>query len=117
MAALTEREAITISIKKWEYLAKTGDNKRWIEGITTDTMPYGCALCALAGQDKVHGLGGVSRYRCRKYCPFYRKFGCCTNRSQPFYAWEDQLRNDTPEKKESRKKYAQQFLEQLKQLA
>ena len=112
---MTEQEAITISIKKWEHLAETGENKRWIEGITTPSMPYGCAMCELAGQGGV-SWRSISRYRCSRYCPYAKKFRCCTNRGQPFLNWEKLSQNDSPTGRESRKKYAQQFLEQLKQL-
>ena len=115
MAALTEREAIIVSIKKWEYLAETGEYRRWIKGITTDDMPHGCALCLFAGQP-LYGFRGIQRYRCSK-CPYAKKFRCCVNRGQPFLNWERLDNNDTPEGQESRKKYARLFLEQLKQLA
>lgn len=113
---LTEQKAISLSIKKWEYLAETGENRKYIKDITTNTMPYGCALCELAGQQHVGWHGGISRYRCRTYCPYAKKFRCCVNRGQPFLNWERLDGNDTPEARESRKKYAQLFLEQLKQL-
>ena len=114
---LTEQEAIALSIKKWEYLAETGDNRRYIMDITTATMPYGCALCELAGQGKVAIWSGISHYRCNRYCPYAKKFRCCTNRGQPFLYWERLCKRDTPEAREARKKYAQLFLDQLKQLA
>ncbi len=113
---LTEQEAISLSIKKWGYLAETGDNRRYIKDITTDTMPYGCALCELAGQGHTSWDSGISRYRCRRYCPYAKKFRCCVNRGQPFLYWEKLSNNDTPTARESRKKYALLFLEQLKKL-
>ncbi len=113
---LTEQEAISLSIKKWRYLSETGDDMRYIKDITTDSMPYGCALCEFAGQGHTTSWHGISRYHCRRYCPYAKQFRCCVNRGQPFLNWENLSGNDTPTARESRKKYAFLFLEQLRKL-
>lgn len=108
-------EAIEKSILKWEILAKTGEHRRYLKDITTVDMPHGCALCLYARQPE-YCFEGIKRYRCRKYCPYAQRFRCCVNRGQPFKMWEELSGGDNPERIELRKKYASQFLEQLKQL-
>ena len=97
---MNREEAIKASILKWEVLATTGEFRRYIKDITTDDMPHGCALCLLAGQ---HQYEDISRYRCKKYCPYAHKFGCCFNRSQPFSKWEVAVSRDIAEAMERRK--------------
>ena len=113
---MTREEAIRKSILKWEVLATTGEYRKYLKDITSEDMPYGCALCQLAGQTQ-SSWKGISRYRCRKYCPYAQKFRCCCNRGSPFLKWEDTRHSDNPERIELRKKYASEFLEQLKQLS
>ncbi len=112
---MNRKKAIDKSILKWEILAKTGEFRRYIKDITTTDMPHGCALCQLAGQPEYH-INGIVRYRCRKYCPYAQRFGCCCNQRSPFKHWEDVRSGENPERIEQRKIYASEFLEQLKQL-
>ncbi len=105
-------EAIENSILKWGVLATTGEFEKYIGGITTRDMPNGCALCQLAGQRQ---FDSISRYRCRKYCPYAQKFGCCCNKNSPFAKWEG-VRSNLATAIERRKHFASEFLEQLKQL-
>lgn len=110
-------EAIEKSILKWEILAETGEYRRYIEGITSENMPHGCALCQLAGQPQYH-VNGISRYRCRRYCPYAQQFEICCNRGSPFQKWEGVNRdNIRPGANARRKHYAAEFLSQLKQLS
>ena len=112
---MNRKEAIDKSILKWEILAKTGEFRRYIEGITSDEMPHGCSLCQIAGQNQ-YSFTGISRYRCRRYCPYAQQFGCCCNRHQPFHKWEEGRIGNNPNTIERRKHYASEFLRQLKQL-
>ncbi len=112
---MNRKEAIDKSILKWNILAETGESWKYIKDITSDDMPYGCSLCQLSGQ-KQYSDTGISRYRCRKYCPYAQQFGCCCNRHQPFQKWEEGRMRDNPEAIERRKHYALEFLAQLKQL-
>ncbi len=113
MEDITTADAIENSIRKWTVLAETGECQRWIKDITTNDMPHGCALCRLAGQSH---CSVISRYRCRKYCPYAQRFRCCCNRGNPFRKWENISCGDDPKRIEFRKKYALEFLEQLKLL-
>ncbi len=108
-------QAINNSIRKWTVLAETGEYRHYIKDITTDEMPYGCALCQLAGQ-KDYSFDSISRYRCRKYCPYAQRFGCCCNRGTPYLYWVGMRMGDNPKRVKLRKRYASEFLEQLKQL-
>ncbi len=111
---MTRNEAIEKSIMKWEILAKTGEYLRYIQGVTSEDMPNGCALCLVAGQPQWES---ISRYRCRKYCPYAQEFRCCCNRGQPYLNWEMVAHwNNTPEANDRRKHYATEILGQLKQL-
>ncbi len=112
---MNRKEAIDRSILKWEILAETGEHRRYIKDITSDEMPHGCSLCQLAGQDQF-SFTGISRYRCRRYCPYAQKFRCCCNRGQPFRKWEEGRLKDDPDTVGRRKHYASEFLQQLKQL-
>ena len=112
---LTKKEAIDNSILKWAILAETGDSKKYLKDITTADMPYGCALCQLAGQ-RLNSYKGISRYRCRKHCPYAHRFRCCCNQGSPFEKWSALSSGDNPERVELHKKYAKLFLEQLREL-
>ena len=112
---MNRKEAIDKSILKWNILAETGESRRYIEGITSDDMPHGCSLCLFAGQPQ-YSINGISRYRCRKYCPYAQKFRCCCNRNQPFKKWEEGRIGNGPDTIERRKRYASEFVQQLKQL-
>lgn len=117
MTELTKEKAIELSIAKWEILSKTGEYKRYFPEFQGEyEFPYGCSLCAFAGQ-ALYGLS-ISRYRCRKYCPYAKKFRCCCNRSSPYLHWDSVTPHDPTSERaiELRKKYASEFLEQLKQL-
>ena len=113
---MNRKEAINKSILKWEILAETGEYRRYIKDITSDDMPYGCSLCQLAGQ-KPYFDTSVSRYRCRKYCPYAKRFGHCCSSGQPFLKWGERGTRGDPESIERRKRYAAEFLAQLKQLS
>ena len=108
-------EAIKKSILKWEILAATGEYQRYIKDIASEDMPYGCALCQLAGQGQF-SFNGISRYRCLRYCPYAQKFGCCCNRNQPFRKWEEESLGNYAGAIERRKHFALEFLGKLKQL-
>ena len=106
---LTERQAIEKSIELWEWLAETGsywkdDWDGWEEDVEiTDE----CFLCEYAVQES--GTAYLDK-RCL-VCPYYGKYGFkCVNGCSPYCAWDDADDYD------DKKKYAKQFLIQLKAL-
>jgi len=98
-----EKKAIEKSIEQWTWLAETGKKKQdWPEWEKYDDVSCNCFLCEYnEGTDTDESCGA---------CPLYKKFGNCENEETPYMNW---LYAKTPE---DRKKYALEFLEQLKQL-
>jgi len=105
---LTKEQAIDISIELWTWLAETGSGRKleWQGWKKYGAMGCGCALCAYTEQQEE----GAAAVTC-KPCPYYRKFhGKCFKRNRIYAKWEKTNNID------QRKKYASQFLEQLRQL-
>jgi len=98
---LTKKKAIDISIELWIWLAETGSEfkSRWEGWDKYEEMFCYCALCEYAFR---HG-------DCND-CPYYKKFGECCEDTHPYHQWEN------AESIEERRKYAELFLEQLRQL-
>ena len=98
---MTLKEAVEKSIELWEWLAETGKDKdEWFEmkGIYEDDRPdVGCYLCEVA--DEFCAVGDMQ-------CPL--KF--CTFHDTPFNRWWA----STTKTKPTRRKYAQQVVDQLK---
>lgn len=106
---LTRKRAIDLSIELWEWLAETGkqkndwprwedfggfDNKGWIK------IEFGCFLCEKYRDDNENCAN----------CPYYKKYSWCFDSNTPFRNWE------AIGHKKTRKKYARELLEQLKEL-
>lgn len=103
---LTKKKAIEISIELWTWLAETGAEYKWD---WSDWGKYGkmhssCAFCEYSQRQ-----AKLSEGRC-DYCSYYQQFGGCCLAGTPYDNW------DVAETDETRKKYAGQFLEQLKEL-
>jgi len=106
---LTERQAIEKSIELWEWLAKTGSEHKidWDGWEENEEITDDCFLCEYAVQKS--GTDYLDE-RCL-VCPYYRKYGYkCFEDSSSYCAW------DEADDKKGRKKYAKQFLNQLKAL-
>lgn len=103
---LTEEKAIDISIELWAYLAETGrvSKGRWPGWKEYGRMYFACALCEFTVQQ---GYGCPS-------CPYYQKFGLCSDKGKPYSLWVGAIYYRPSPKK--RKKYAREFLKQLYQL-
>lgn len=105
---LTKKKAIGISIELWEWLAETGKLKwDWDGWDRYGRMNSHCPFCEYE----------VRQERTRHehllncpYCPYYQKFDSCTENGAPFDKWEH------AKSPQARRKYAQLFLEQLRQL-
>lgn len=99
---LTIKSAIELSIELWTWLAETGEEfkSEWDGWGKYGEADNDCFLCEYDKRNKTY---------CES-CPYNEKFGVCTNVNTPFENWW--LSKTT----EDRKKYARQFLEQLKQL-
>ena len=95
---LTKKKAIELSIEKWTDLAETGDEG--IEDWHTEEFKADCALCEY---DQRH-LGWCSS------CPYQYRFTFCILWESPYEKWAN-ARTTT-----GRKKYASEFLAQLKEL-
>ncbi len=106
---LTKKKSIKLSIEHWEWLAETGKLKEdwpeWDKYGGLNKFNY-CenvtAFCFLCEYSKY--------FSCEDKCPYCIKFGNCCAASSPFSKW------DVVESQQTRKKYAKEFLEQLKQL-
>ena len=102
---LTKKRAIELSIELWEWLAETGKEKEdWPEwkqngGKHPDVM----SLCFLCEFDE-------SKRGICDDCPYFKRYGECSNADTPFAQWAE------AETKTTSKKYAKLFLEQLNQL-
>ena len=98
---LTKKKAIEISIELWEWLAETGKRKGCWDGWDKyGRMTAGCALCEY---DKQHGDSCES-------CPYYECYEDCEEAGKPYNLWHYARTRQT------RKKYAKLFLEQLRGL-
>ena len=98
---LTKQKAIAICIELWEWLAETGKEKHYWPGWKQYGMMVAhCPFCKYVRQ---------THSGCEK-CPYSNKFGWCALPNSPYERWTNVIR------KSSRQKYANQFLEQLKQL-
>ena len=91
-----KKKAVELSIELWEWLAKTGEMKdNWPEWNRYSEVESDCFLCE-------YSIRGCSK------CPYYKKFGFCDDLDKPYdnwtFVWETR----------DLKKYAKQFLEQLK---
>jgi len=96
---LTKRKAIELSIELWAWLAETGLRKYDYFEKRRGNIPF--LACFLCEYDKQHG-GNCSN------CPFYKRYGHCM---ESYYCkW---CMSDT---EADRKKYATEFLAQLKEL-
>jgi hypothetical protein len=99
---LTKKKAIEIAKELWTWLAETGRAKEeWPGWEQYGKMESSCALCEYGCQ---HGS-----MTC-KPCPYYQKFGGCIAEDAPYFQWAG------AQNLQDRKKYARQFLEQVKQL-
>ena len=100
---LTKKKAIELSIELWTWLAETGENKNeWPEwkrhGGQYEECEHDCFLCK------------YDDCNCGK-CPYPKHYKVlCDDDGTPFSRWFDSRT------KQGRKKYAKQFLEQLKEL-
>ena len=111
---LTKRQAISISRKRWKFLAETGASEKseWPGAKELGYLSSDCALCEYSGQHP----GDEDDHACSA-CPYWQKFpgnneyetGCCAVGS-PFSNWCG------AETVEDRKTHAKAFLEQLRQL-
>lgn len=103
---LTKKKAIELSIELWTWLAETGEE---FKSLWSGWDKYGepdndCFLCEYQGRHETKSTEACS------LCPYYKIFGDCTNANMPYENWW------SAETIEDRKKYAREFLEQLKQL-
>ena len=102
---LTKKKAIELSIELWTWLAETGEEKdNWPEweknGGQHIAVEDDCFLCKYVTPTNRH---------CDA-CPYSIKYGCCQDDDSPYLDWEG------ADGVEDMKKYAAQFLEQLKTL-
>ena len=102
---LIKKKAVELSIELWEWLAETGEGKGyWVgwkrKGGSHEQVAFDCFLCELFNDDSERCPG----------CPYYDKYGRCTDGKRPFSKWTDARTVRT------RKKYAGLFLEQLKEI-
>lgn len=98
---LTKKKAIEISIELWTYLAETGNDKwEWPGWEEYGEMDNDCALCEYTTR---------KRDDCDS-CSYYEKFGYCNLEDMPYrmWTWAESMRE--------RKKYATQFLNQLREV-
>ena len=109
---LTLKLVIIIAKELWVWMAETGSpNKEdwpgWKKyGKMKNNCKYGqmknnCPLCEYTLRH-----GGF----CGGYCPYYKKFGHCEGKDSPYLKWSEALSTKT------RKRYAQEFLNQLNEL-
>ena len=102
---LTAKKAIELSIELWTWLGETGKEKwewpKWgCKGGEYPEVQSDCFLCEYDEQKQNDCVA----------CPYCIKYGDCDDVGQPFIRWAN------AETKTTRKKYAKQFLEQLKTL-
>lgn len=104
---LTKKKAIDLSVKLWTWLAETGKEKEgwpgWVRnGGKHPDSASDCFLCE-------YSRHGHASWSCET-CPYYCIYDHCMNSDSPYSKWEDALSDA------ARKRYAQQFLKQLKKL-
>ena len=105
---LTAKKAIELSIELWTWLAETGEGKtdwpEWEENGGEYSALSHCFLCEYNDSE-----GGDFPTDCQ-FCPCSIKYGFCRGNGKPYHGW------DYSKTKTTHKKYAKQFLEQLKTL-
>ena len=104
---LTAKKAVELSIELWEWLAETGKEKaNWPEW-KRNGGHYPCVTshCFLCEYNDRHG--GDMPMNCSP-CPYYGEHSFCREYRNPYEKWYQ------AETKPTKKKYAKQFLEQLK---
>lgn len=105
---LTKKKAIEISIELWTWLAETGEEKdEWPGWEECGHMSCYCAFCEYCNRHPEKDTDSCST------CPYYEKFGPCQADDEnltPYDKWEE------AKTEVLRKKYASQFLVQLKEL-
>lgn len=102
---LTARRAVELSIDLWTWLGKTGKEKEdWPEwewnGGQYPKVGSDCFLCEHDSAEK----------NSCEACPYYIKYTRCTNAGTPFAKWCN------AEDEGESKKFAKQFLNQLKKI-
>ena len=107
---LTAKKAVELSIELWEWVAETGGEKgewpEWkINGGKYPFVTMWCFLCKYTFYPK-----SFWDSECNAKCPYYGKYGICYKDGGIYRKWED------AQTKPTKKKYAQQFLEQLKEI-
>lgn len=108
---LTRKKAIELSIELWTWLAETGQTKRdWVgwdeNGGKFSGILAKCFLCEFVCRTSKR----QNKSPTCSDCPYYQKYGYnCQDSKNPYCLW---CSNNKVEKK----KYAKQFLEQLKTL-
>lgn len=102
---LTKKKAIEISIELWEWLAETGEWRKWQWSgwQRYGAMDNDCPLCEYHIQHPILDLT-----KCN--CPLEKKYGTNGCYATPYQDWEIAK---TPK---THKKYATKFLEVLKGL-
>lgn len=103
---LTKKKAISISLELWTWLAETGGLKPYWPGWEKyGEMIAHCALCEYNFYRlSVKRIGGDC-----PYCPYFEKFGHCS-KDTPYFEWS------VAHLEKDRKRYAGEFLAQLKEL-
>ena len=109
---LTKKKAIEISIELWTWLAETGSGDKfdWDGWKKYGDMSHNCPLCEYTlRQARIERFDG---FHCERYCPL--------KPSEPFGCEEEVRRfaygNWATAVNQGRKKFAKEFLEQLKTL-
>jgi len=107
---LIAKKAVELSIELWEWLAETGEDwkdywPKWKEnGGKYPAVSHDCFLCEYAG------FKTWNKEAC-KSCPYFIKYKArCYWENKPFGKWECAYTDG------DKKKYAKQFLKQLKTL-
>ena len=106
-------EAIKNSIKLWIWLTETGSAQKidwpgwgWHGGVHGHQY-HDCFMCQFSGYD----IPGRNYDMCQANCPYQKHYGHpCFEDNQPYDAWR------LAQNAEGRKKYAERFLAQLKDL-
>ncbi len=102
---LTKKKALELSIELWTWLAETGKHKyEWNGWSKYGNIFHDCFLCEYGIKQST-----IEADEC-DLCSYYQRFGYCCLHPSPYTNWDDALTT------EEHKKYAQEFLEQLKQL-
>lgn len=104
---LTRKKAIQITKELWEWLAETGGGRKgdWPGWDKYGVMAVDCPLCEYNSRHTFTD----TELSCEP-CPYFQALGHCNMNRTPFRRWIMAVT------KENRQKYANLFLEQLKQL-